>query len=90
MGFNVRPDANVRRAAENEKVDLRTYRVIYDAINDVESAMRGMLAPQFKEVIVGRAEVRQVISTPKAIVAGSYVFSGDYKERIDLLKSKAN
>lgn len=76
MGFNVRPDANVRRAAENEKVDLRTYRVIYDAINDVESAMRGMLAPQFKEVVVGRAEVRQVISTPKAIVAGSYVIEG--------------
>ena len=76
MGFNVRPDANVRRAAENEKVDLRTYRVIYDAINDVESAMRGMLAPQFKEVVVGRAEVRQVISTPKAIVAGSYVTEG--------------
>ena len=76
MGFNVRPDANVRRAAEQEKVDLRTYRVIYDAINDVESAMRGMLAPQFKEVVVGRAEVRQVISTPKAIVAGSYVIEG--------------
>ena len=76
MGFNVRPDANVHRAAENEKVDLRTYRVIYDAINDVESAMRGMLAPQFKEVVVGRAEVRQVISTPKAIVAGSYVTEG--------------
>ena len=55
---------------------LRTYRVIYDAINDVESAMRGMLAPQFKEVVVGRAEVRQVISTPKAIVAGSYVTEG--------------
>ena len=62
--------------AENEKVDLRTYRVIYDAINDVESAMRGMLAPQYKEVVVGRAEVRQVISTPKAIVAGSYVTEG--------------
>ena len=76
MGFNVRPDANVRRAAEQEKVDLRTYRVIYDAINDVESAMRGMLAPEFKEVVVGRAEVRQVISTPKAIVAGSYVTEG--------------
>ena len=55
---------------------VRTYRVIYDAINDVESAMRGMLAPQFKEVVVGRAEVRQVISTPKAIVAGSYVTEG--------------
>ncbi len=76
MGFNVRPDAAVRKAAEKEKVDLRTYRVIYDAINDVESAMRGMLTPEFKEVIQGRAEVRQVISTPKAIVAGSYVQEG--------------
>ena len=76
MGFNVRPDATVRKAAEKEKVDLRTYRVIYDAINDVESAMRGMLTPEFKEVIQGRAEVRQVISTPKAIVAGSYVQEG--------------
>lgn len=76
LGFNVRPDAVVRKAAERESVDLRTYRVIYDAINDVESAMRGMLAPEFKEVVLGRAEVRQVISTPKAIVAGSYVTEG--------------
>ena len=76
IGFNVRPDAVVRKAAEKESVDLRTYRVIYDAINDVESAMRGMLTPEFKEVILGRAEVRQVISTPKAIVAGSYVTEG--------------
>ncbi|WP_277288237.1 translation initiation factor IF-2 [Veillonella montpellierensis] len=76
LGFNVRPDAVVRNAAEKEKVDLRTYRVIYDAINDVESAMVGMLAPEFKEVIVGRADVRQVISTPKAIVAGCFVTEG--------------
>lgn len=76
IGFNVRPDAVVRKAAEKESVDLRTYRVIYDAINDVESAMRGMLTPELKEVILGRAEVRQVISTPKAIVAGSYVTEG--------------
>ena len=76
LGFNVRPDAVVRKAAEKESVDLRTYRVIYDAINDVESAMRGMLTPEFKEVILGRAEVRQVISTPKAIVAGSYITEG--------------
>lgn len=76
IGFNVRPDAVVRKAAEKESVDLRTYRVIYDAINDVESAMRGMLTPEFKEVILGRAEVRQIISTPKAIVAGSYVTEG--------------
>lgn len=76
LGFNVRPDAVVRNAAEKEKVDLRTYRVIYDAINDVESAMVGMLAPEFKEVVVGRADVRQVISTPKAIVAGCFVTEG--------------
>lgn len=76
IGFNVRPDALVRKAAEKENVDLRTYRVIYDAINDVENAMRGMLTPEFKEVILGRAEVRRVISTPKAIVAGSYVTEG--------------
>ena len=76
IGFNVRPDANVRKEAEKESVDLRTYRVIYDAINEIEAAMRGMLTPEFKEVILGRAEVRQVISTPKAIVAGSYVTEG--------------
>lgn len=76
IGFNVRPDAVVRKAAEKESVDLRTYRVIYDAINDVEKAMVGMLAPEFKENILGRAEVRQVISTPKAIVAGCYVTDG--------------
>ena len=76
IGFNVRPDAVVRKAAEKESVDLRTYRVIYDAIHDVESAMVGMLTPEYKEVILGRAEVRQVISTPKAIVAGCYVTEG--------------
>ena len=53
IGFNVRPDAVVRKAAEKESVDLRTYRVIYDAINDVESAMRGMLTPEFKEGYLG-------------------------------------
>jgi len=76
MGFNVRPDANARKAAESEKVDLKTYRVIYEAINDVEAAMTGMLAPEYKEVIQGRLEVRKVISIPKAVVAGSYVLEG--------------
>lgn len=84
IGFNVRPDATVRKAAERESVDLRTYRVIYDAINDVENAMRGMLTPEFKEVILGRAEVRQVISTPKAIVAGSYVTEGKMTNNADI------
>ncbi|MGL5511827.1 MAG: translation initiation factor IF-2, partial [Sporomusa sp.] len=76
IGFNVRPDSNSRKAAEVEKIDIRLYRVIYDAINDVEAAITGMLAPEFKEVVLGRAEVRQVISVPKAIVAGSYVLEG--------------
>jgi len=76
IGFNVRPDSNSRKAAEAEKIDIRLYRVIYDAINDVEAAITGMLAPEFKEVILGRVEVRQVISVPKAIVAGSYVLEG--------------
>ena len=76
MGFNVRPDANARKAADAEKIDLRTYRVIYDAINDVEAALTGMLAPEFKEVVQGRIEVRKVISIPKGVVAGSYVLEG--------------
>ena len=76
IGFNVRPDANARRVAEQEKVDIRLYRVIYDAINDVKAAMAGLLAPTVKEVVLGHAEVRQVIHTPKVIVAGSYVQDG--------------
>lgn len=76
IGFNVRPDAQVRRIAEEEKVDMRTYRVIYDAIDDVKMAMQGMLAPKFRELVLGRAEVRQVIPTPRVIVAGSYVTEG--------------
>ncbi|HWQ61819.1 MAG TPA: translation initiation factor IF-2, partial [Negativicutes bacterium] len=76
IGFNVRPDTNARQAADKEKIDIRLYRVIYEAINDVEAAMTGMLAPEFKEVILGRVEVRQLISVPKAVVAGSYVLEG--------------
>jgi translation initiation factor IF-2 len=76
IGFNVRPDTNARTAADKEKVDIRTYRVIYEALNDVEAAMTGMLSPEFKEVVLGKAEVRQVISVPKAVVAGSYVLEG--------------
>lgn len=76
IGFNVRPDTNARKAAENEKVDIKMYRVIYDAINDVEAAMTGMLAPEFREVILGRVEIRQVFNIPKGIVAGSYVLEG--------------
>ena len=76
IGFNVRPDANARKASEAEKVDVRTYRVIYDALNDVEAAIKGMLAPKFKEVIQGRVEVRQLITISKLLIAGCYVLEG--------------
>ena len=76
IGFNVRPDGNARKAADHEKVDIRTYRVIYDALNDVEAAIKGMLAPKFKEVIIGHVEVRQVITISKVSIAGCYVTDG--------------
>ena len=84
IGFNVRPDSKVRDAAEKEGVDLRTYRVIYDAINDVESAMKGMLAPKFKEVVQGRVEVREVFQFDKTIVAGCYVQEGVITNKSDI------
>jgi len=77
IGFNVRPDALARAAAEKEKVDLRLYSVIYDAINDVEAAMKGMLAPTYKEVALGTAEVRKVFKASNiGTIAGSYITSG--------------
>ncbi|MCQ2373838.1 MAG: translation initiation factor IF-2, partial [Phascolarctobacterium sp.] len=76
IGFNVRPDANARNAAEKEKIDIRTYRVIYDALNDVEAAIKGMLAPKFKEVVQGRVEVRQIITISKMLICGCYVTEG--------------
>ncbi len=76
IAFNVRPDNNARKVADSEHIDIRTYRVIYDAIGDVKAAMSGMLAPKFKEVIQGRVEIRKVMKFSKALVAGSYVLEG--------------
>ncbi|MEW6522158.1 MAG: translation initiation factor IF-2 [Bacillota bacterium] len=77
IGFNVRPDANARRVAEDEKVDVRTYRIIYEAIQDIEAALKGMLKPKWREVVTGRAEVRAVFRIPKVgTVAGCYVTEG--------------
>ena len=77
VGFNVRPDNNARDSASRMKVDMRMYRVIYDAINEIEAAMKGMLAPKFKEVDLGRAEVRNVFRiTGVGMVAGCYVTEG--------------
>ncbi|WP_160675594.1 translation initiation factor IF-2 [Clostridium sp. C8-1-8] len=77
IGFNVRPDNNAVVIAEKEKVDIKTYRIIYDAIEDIKSAMIGMLEPEYKEVVLGRAEVRQTYKISNVgTIAGSYVLDG--------------
>jgi len=77
IGFNIRPDETVKRLAENEQVDLRFYTVIYDVENDLKKALIGMLAPKFREIILGRAEVREVFKVSKVgTIAGCYVQSG--------------
>ncbi len=77
VGFNVRPDNNAKDSAPRMGVDMRMYRGIYDAINEIEAAMKGMLAPKFKEVDLGRAEVRNVFRiTNVGMVAGCYVLDG--------------
>lgn len=77
VGFNVRPDVNAKRTAESEKVDIRLHRVIYDAIEEIESAMKGMLDPEFEEKVLGQVEVRQTFKVSKiGTIAGSYVTDG--------------
>ena len=77
IGFNVRPDANAKKVAESEGVQVRLYNIIYDAIDDVKAALEGMLKPTIKENTIGQAEIRQVIKVPKAgKIAGSYVLEG--------------
>lgn len=77
VGFNVRPDPVAKESAERDGVDIRLYRIIYDAIEEISTAMKGMLAPKFREVETARVEVRQVYKiTNVGIVAGSYVLSG--------------
>ena len=77
IGFNVRPDSNARDMAEREKLDIRLYRVIYQAIEDVENAMKGLLAPKFREVLLGHAQVRQTFRVSGVgTIAGSYVTDG--------------
>ena len=77
VGFNVRPDPVARTNAERDGVDMRMYRIIYDCIEEIESAMKGMLAPKFREVVLGRVEVRQVYKISSAgTIAGSYVLEG--------------
>lgn len=77
IGFNVRPDAGAKRAAEAENVDMRLHRVIYNVIEEIESAMKGMLDPEYEEKVIGQAEVRQTFKVSKVgTIAGSYVTEG--------------
>ena len=80
IGFNVKPDAQAKQLAESESVDMRLYRVIYQAIEDVEAAMKGMLAPVYEEKLLGHAEVRQIFKASGiGTIAGSYVLDGTFE-----------
>ena len=80
IGFNVRPDANAKSMAEQNGVDIRLYRVIYQAIEDVEAAMKGMLEPVYEEKVIGHAEVRQLFkASGVGTIAGSYVLDGTFQ-----------
>ena len=85
IGFNVRPDQTAEENAARDKVDIRTYRVIYDAIEEIETAMKGMLAPKFREVVMGRIEVRQVYKISNVgAVAGAYVLNGKVTRQCEI------
>ena len=80
IGFNVRPDPIAKVTADNEGVDIRLYKVIYNAIEDVEAAMKGMLDPVFEEKVIGHAEVRQIFkASGVGNIAGSYVLDGVFQ-----------
>ena len=80
IGFNVRPDATAKATAEREGVDIRLYRVIYQAIEDIEAAMKGMLDPVFEEKVIGHAEIRQIFrASAIGNIAGSYVLDGEFQ-----------
>ena len=77
IGFNVRPDVNAKRAADEEGVEIRQHRVIYKVIEEIELAMKGMLDPEYEEKVIGQVEVRETIKVSKiGTIAGSYVTSG--------------
>jgi translation initiation factor IF-2 len=85
IGFNVRPDTNARMMAEKEKVDIKTYRIIYEAIGDIEAAIKGMLEPEYKEVVQGRVEVRATFKVSSVgTIAGCYVLEGKINRGHDI------
>jgi len=84
IGFNVRPTDQATKLALREQVDIRMYSIIYDAINDMKAALEGMLAPKFKEKIIGRAEVREVFTIPKVgAIAGCHVLTGKAERNLE-------
>jgi len=85
IGFNVRPDSKARKYAEEEHIDVRLYRVIYEAIEDVKKAMSGLLDPEYKEKYLGRAEVRALFKVPNVgVIAGSYVIDGKIQRNAEV------
>ena len=85
IGFNVRPSSAVQEMADRDGVQIRTYRVIYDIINEVEDAMKGMLDPEFKEVVLGKIEVRETFKVPGVgIIAGAYVIEGKAQRNAEI------
>lgn len=85
VGFNVRPDAGALASAEQNEVDIRLYRVIYQAIEEIEAAMKGMLDPEFKEVVIGYAEVRQTFKVSNVgTIAGCYVTQGKIQRNAEI------
>ena len=85
IGFNVRPGAAVLSMAENEGVEIRTYRVIYNAIDDVEAAMKGLLDPEFREVVLGEAEIREIFKVPGiGVIGGAYVTDGKIQRNAEI------
>ncbi len=85
IGFNVRPDIKARKYGEEENIDIRMYRVIYEAIDDVKKAMEGLLEPEYREKYLGRAEVRQTFKVPVVgTVAGAYIIDGKMQRNADI------
>jgi translation initiation factor IF-2 len=85
IGFNVRPSTAVQAQADAAGVEIRTYRIIYEIIDDIEAAMKGMLNPEFKEVILGKCEVRNTFKVPNVgIIAGAYVTEGSVKRNAQI------
>ena len=81
VGFNVKADSNAKSTAEREDVDVRVYKIIYDAVEDVRKAMEGLLEPTYRPLTIGKAEVRQIFNTPKGTIAGSMVTSGKFTSK---------